>query len=127
MNLNKLIKKGMLTVYLPILLFVVTCGYIANWYAKNILYSEMADFIVIATLIIAICIGWIWWSFKIVKWKYWAFSQLNKEESYVLYEKAIKIGLLWPKGNIFNKTEIWLKKDKKKWLTINQEIRELFD
>lgn len=127
MNLNKLINKGMLTVYLPILLFVVTCGYIANWYAKNILYSEMADFIVIATLIIAICIGWIWWSFKIVKWKYWAFSQLNKEESYVLYEKAIKIGLLWPKGNIFNKTEIWLKKDKKKWLTINQEIRELFD
>ena len=127
MNLNKLINKGMLTVYLPILLFVVTCGYIANWYAKNILYSEMADFIVIATLIIAICIGWIWWSFKIVKWKYWAFSQLNKEESYVLYEKAIKIGLLWPKGNIFNKTEIWSKKDKYKWLTINQEIRELFD
>ncbi len=76
---------------------------------------------------IAICIGWVWWSYKIVKWKCWAFSQLNLEDSCDLYIKAIEIGLIWPTGSIFNKTEIWTKKDKYNWSQIDSEIRSLFE
>lgn len=126
MNLSKLIYNGILTVYGPLVSFVIICGFIANWFATNILKSNKVDFIVMIVVIIAVCIGWIWWSYKIVKWKYWAFSQLTTEESYELYLKAIGAGLIWPAGSVFNHTEIWTKRDKQKWLTINPEIQEIF-
>ena len=125
--MSKLINKGLLQVYGPLISFVVIFGFIANWYASNILKSKKVDFIVATTVIIAICIGWVWWSYKIVKWKYFAFSKLTVDESYELYSKAIGIGLIWPTGSVFNRTEIWTNEDKVKWLNINPEIREIFE
>ena len=127
MNLSKLINKGLITVYGPLVSFVIICGFTANWFTSNILKLEKADYIVAITVFIAICIGWIWWSFKIVKWKYFAFSKLTIDESYALYIKAIESGLIWPAGSVFNKTEIWTENDRKKWLEINPEIREIFE
>ncbi|MDO5969091.1 hypothetical protein Q4Q35_04655 [Flavivirga aquimarina] len=126
MNLKRLINKGLLTVYGPLTSFVLICGFTANWFAKNILNYEKSDFIITITVVIATMIGWIWWSYKIVKWKYWAFSQINIENSYDLYEKAIGVGLIWPTGSIFNKTEIWTEKDKQNWEKLNPEIRDIF-
>ena len=127
MNLRKLINKGLITVYGPLVSFVITSGFIANWIATNFLKSEKAEFIVMISVILAICIGWVWWSYKIVKWKFWAFSQINTEKSNELYLMAVGVGLIWPAGSVFNKTEIWTKDDKDKWLRINPEIRKLFE
>jgi len=127
MSLSKLINKGLITVYGPLVSFVVACGFIANWFATNILKSNKVDFIIMIVVVTAICIGWIWWSYKIVKWKYWAFSKLTIDESYELYSKAIGVGLIWPTGSVFNKTEIWTKEDLNKWMKINPEIREIFE
>ncbi len=127
MTLTKLINNGLLTIYGPLVSFVVICGLIANWVAKNILNYEESDFIVAMTVLFAVMVGWLWWSYKIVKWKYWAFSQVEIENSYNLYEKAIEIGLIWPTGSVFNKTEIWTKKDKENWEGISPEIRRIFE
>ena len=127
MNLNKLINKGLLTVYGPLVSFVVICVFIAHWVAKNILHAEKVDFIVLVSLFVAIGIGWIWWSYKIVKWKCWAFSQVGITESRKLYQKALEVGLIWPVGSVFNKTEIWTAKDKRKWKDINPGIRKIFE
>jgi hypothetical protein len=127
MNLSSLINKGLITVYGPLASFVVICGFISSWIATDILKSDIADFIVMITVIIAIAIGWVWWSYKIVKWKYFAFSKLTVDESYDLYSKAITSGLIWPTGSVFNKTEIWTKEDIKKWNNLNIEIREIFE
>ena len=127
MNLTKLISKGLITVYGPLVSFVIFCGVIASWFATNILKSEKVDFIVMATVFIAVVIGWVWWSYKIVKWKYFAFSKLTINESHELYSKAIGAGLIWPAGSLFNKTEIWTKNDKNNWLKIDSEIRGIFE
>ncbi|GAB5472645.1 MAG: hypothetical protein Mars2KO_07440 [Maribacter sp.] len=127
MNLSKLINQGLISIYGPLVSFVVICGFIGNWFAINILKSTKVDFLVMIVVIIAICIGWVWWSYKIVKWKYWAFSQLTVDESYELHSKAIGAGLIWPAGSVFNKTEIWTKEDKNNWTTLKPEIRELFE
>tara|TARA_R110002073_G_scaffold128999_5_gene275224 strand:+ start:20055 stop:20450 length:396 start_codon:yes stop_codon:yes gene_type:complete len=127
MNLTKLIIKGLIIVYGPLVSFVIICGFIANWFAMNILKSEKVDFIVMITVFIAVFIGWFWWSYKIVKWKYFAFSKLTLNESHKLYSKAIGAGLIWPTGSFFNKTEIWTKKDKNNWLKIDPEIRKIFE
>ena len=115
MNLSKLINKGLITVYGPLVIFVILSSLITYWITKNILELEKADIITTAFLFVFIFIGWIWWSYKIVKWKYFAFSKLTIEESYELHIKAIESGLIWPTGSIFNKTEIWTKEDKDKW------------
>jgi hypothetical protein len=127
MNLTKLIIKGLITVYGPLISFVVISGFIANWYATNILKSEKVDFIIMITVFIAVVIGWFWWSFKIVKWKCFAFSKLTINESHQLYSKAIAAGLIWPAGSMFNKTEIWTESDKNNWLKIDSKIREIFE
>ena len=127
MNLTKLITKGIITVYGPLVSFVIICGIIANWFAINILQSEKVDFIIMVTVFIAVFIGWFWWSYKIVKWKCFAFSKLTLNESLELYSKAISAGLIWPKGSLFNKTEIWTEKDKIIWQGIDSDIREIFE
>jgi hypothetical protein len=126
-NLSSMINKGLLTVYGPLISFVVACGFIANWIATNILKSDIVDFIVMIAVLISILIGWTWWSYKIVKWKYWAFSKLDLNDSYELYSKAIAVGLIWPTGSIFNKTEIWTKADRNRWSNINPEIKSIFE
>lgn len=127
MTLKKLINKGLLTVYGPLVSFVVACGIVTNWLAGTILNHEETDFIVAMAVFAAILLGWIWWSYKIVKWKCWAFSQIQPEDCYELYEKAIEVGLIWPTGSFFNKTEIWTKTDKEKWHNLKPEIREIFE
>ena len=107
--------------------FVISSTLITYWITKDILKLQTADIITTVFLFVFIFIGWIWWSYKIVKWKYFAFSKLTIDESYELYSKAIDVGLIWPTGSIFNKTEIWTNQDKKKWMNINPEIREIFE
>ena len=127
MNLKSLINKGLISVYGPLATFVISSTLIAYWISKDILKLEKADIITTAFLFAFIFIGWIWWSYKIVKWKCFAFSKLTIDESYELFSKAIDVGLIWPNGSVFNKTEIWTKQDKKNWMNINPEIREIFE
>ncbi|GAA3625572.1 hypothetical protein [Flavivirga jejuensis] len=118
MSLNSIIKKGLISVYIPLICIVILCVLIFRAVAENIPIT--------IAFIISIFIGWIWWSYKIVKWKYQAFSKLNVNESHQLYIKAIESGLIWPTGSVFNKTEIWTKKDRLKWSAIDPEIQEIF-
>ena len=67
--------------------------------------------------IIGFILAWGIWSYLIVKWKLWAFS--NVKNVHELKRKAIENKLIWPDGSIFNKTEIWSSSDKAKWRQIN--------
>lgn len=127
MKQRLIINKGLLTVYGPLVSFVVLSGFIAKWIATDILKSDFVDIIIAITILISICIGWIWWSYKIVKWKIWAFSQVEPVNSYKLYENAIGVGLIWPTGSIFNKTEIWSEKDKENWKKLKPEVQAIFE
>lgn len=54
---------------------------------------------------------WIYWSFAIVHWRIWAFS--NVEDVYELKRKAIEVKLIFPDHYPFNKTEIRTSQQKK--------------
>ncbi|MEP1488112.1 MAG: hypothetical protein ABJK28_06765 [Algibacter sp.] len=127
MSVKRLINRGLFVVYLPLVLLVVFVVTVTHWLAENNFDSNVSQIIAAISLMIAILIGWFWWSYKIVKWKYWAFSQLNFEESIKLYTKAIETGLIWPTGSVFNKTEFWSKKDKEKWDNLSDDIKSIFE
>jgi hypothetical protein len=49
-------------------------------------------------------IAWIWWSAKISKWRIWALRTVDDWPS--LERRAIEGRLIWPRGSIFEKTEL---------------------
>jgi hypothetical protein len=55
-------------------------------------------------LIIGFFIGWTWWSFTITRWRKWALNRGVPSDQ--LQKWAVAVGLTWPKGLIFEKTEI---------------------
>lgn len=127
MKPNSLINRGLLAVYGPVISFVITSTFITNWFTSTIFKFDISDFIVAIAFILSIFISWIWWSYKIVKWKLWAFAKIEVDDRYTLYERAIQVGLIWPRGSIFNKTEIWTEQDKENWKKLDLEIREIFE
>jgi hypothetical protein len=55
-------------------------------------------------LIIGTFLGWTWWSFTIARWRKWAINHGAPPNR--LQKWAVIVGLTWPKGWIFEKTEI---------------------
>ena len=49
-------------------------------------------------------IAWPWWSLAVPRWRAWALARgVNAEK---LQRLALMTGLVWPKGSIFEKTEL---------------------
>src|SRR5687767_3115341 len=54
-------------------------------------------------LSIGFFVGWGWWSYTIPRWRRWALKRGAPAEK--LQKLAVAVGLTWPKGWIFEKTE----------------------
>ena len=126
MSRSKPVLVGLVTVYGPSILFVFGCAIMGYWAAASLFNSEIPEIAAMFSAFIAAPVGWIWWSYQIVKWKCWAFSTVTEKDAQVLFDRAIKVGLIWPNGSIFNKTEIWTQRDKEKWKKIDPEVTSLF-
>jgi hypothetical protein len=49
-------------------------------------------------------VAWPWWSLTVPKWRRWALKRGADAEQ--LQKVAVRTGLVWPRGCIFEKTEI---------------------
>ncbi len=52
--------------------------------------------------------GWVWWSFTVSRWRDWALDRGIDPER--LQKFAFRTGLTWPKGSLFERTELRRKK-----------------
>ena len=53
-------------------------------------------------------IAWLWWSFSVPRWRAWAVSRGIDPKR--LQKFAVRTGLTWPKGSLFEQTEFRAKK-----------------
>ena len=51
-----------------------------------------------------ILVAWLWWSFAVPRWRHWALSGGTDPDALQSWAQAT--GLVWPRGWIFEKTEI---------------------
>jgi hypothetical protein len=58
--------------------------------------------------IIGFVLSWLWWSFMGPRWRNWAVQKGAPAEK--LHQAAVASGLGWPKGHVFERTEIEIKK-----------------
>ncbi|NOX67916.1 MAG: hypothetical protein GXP15_01905 [Gammaproteobacteria bacterium] len=49
-------------------------------------------------------LAWLWWSISVPRWRIWAYA--NVEDIQALKQRAVDVGLTWPDGHVFGKTEI---------------------
>jgi len=97
-SVAKAIQRGHLVVSLPagiVQLVGMTLPFILSAGSRGSLLVGM---------FLGFILAWLYWSIAITKWKLWAYQ--NVEDLVALKQAAVNTYLIWPDGNIFNKTEI---------------------
>lgn len=117
-SVNKAIVKAQLMVNVPVAIAMFGIPGLAMYLSVQEIIPGWG---IGLAAVIGFILGWGIWSYMIVKWKLWAFS--NVKNVHELKRKAIEQKLIWPDRSIFNKTEIWSSSDKVKW----QQIHEKFN
>jgi len=49
-------------------------------------------------------LAWLWLSISVPRWRLWAYA--NVQDIGSLKQRAVEVGLTWPDGHFFEKTEI---------------------
>ncbi|MDJ1506073.1 hypothetical protein [Xanthocytophaga agilis] len=70
--------------------------------------------------ILALVLGWLYWSIMITKWRLWAFE--NVRNVHELKKRAIREKLIWPDGSFYEKTEIRGAQDKERWTALQYKF-----
>ncbi|MGH7603758.1 MAG: hypothetical protein ACRENK_07155 [Gemmatimonadaceae bacterium] len=98
MTTHQAILRGHLVVNGPVLLIIGGVAWLASLFTKPA--SSGAGFGLLAGCFLA----WPWWSFAAPRWRRWALAQgVHPVE---LQQAAVQTGLVWPKGSVFEKTEL---------------------
>lgn len=100
-TVQEAINKGQQTVNYPVFA-VMIIGIAFSIFLFNITIHQAipTTFLLLSIFIFP----WLYWSFAIVYWRIWAFT--NVRNVHELKRKAIEGKLIWPDESIFNKTEI---------------------
>jgi hypothetical protein len=54
-------------------------------------------------LVAGFAAGWCWWAYTVPKWRIWAYERVTDIDA--LDQWAINVGLTWPNGSFFARTE----------------------
>jgi hypothetical protein len=71
---------------------------------ESVLGEHTFGLIVFAFFAACFVAAWLWWSVQVPKWRLWAYERVADIPE--LKRKAILVGLTWPDGSIFARTEI---------------------
>ncbi len=91
---RRAIAVGHIVVNLPMI--AIMMGVVA--------YGMMRHVPVPVALAVGAFLSWPWWSIAAPRWRAWALSRGTPAG--VLQREAVRNGLLWPKGWIFERSEI---------------------
>ena len=107
LSITSAVVVGTLWVNVPVLplMFAPLAAflYIGPRYASQ----PSTSFIVIAMpalLLFGFVIAWFWWAYMVPRWRVWAWQRV--EDLGGLRARAVRAGLIWPRGHLLEKTEI---------------------
>ena len=110
LGVGSAILRGHLVVSLPsLLVFAATYGLgeLIGFAIKDMGLATQSNPLLIVRvpfLLGAFISSWVWWSIFVPRWRRWALR--NGAPAEQLHRWAVRTGLEWPKGVIFEKTEL---------------------
>jgi len=60
--------------------------------------------LLVSGLLAGFALAWLWWSVTVPRWRLWAYRRVDDIAK--LKSWAVTVGLTWPDGHIFERTEI---------------------
>ena len=93
------IRKGLLVVNGPVtfLLIVPAIASILRFHQGPAVYTTAG---------VGLVLAWLWWSVSVPRWRLWAYERVPVAEIPQLKRQAVQVGLTWPDGSLFGRTEI---------------------
>jgi hypothetical protein len=124
-SIDEVIRRGQIEVNGPVAIIMFGIPIIAILVAPIIIPKEYVGISTVAGLFLGFILAWLWWSYRIVKWRIWAFENTEKSDWHELKERAINQKLIWNDGSIFEKTEIRSREENQKILEINSKVNQV--
>lgn len=102
--------------FTPIALFVFLSAGKANQQpvASDLLPS-------LGLFVLGFVLAWSWWSIMVPRWRLWAWSHV--EALVELKRRAVRAGLIWPDGHLFEKTEFRTKATQARLRELESQMR----
>lgn len=118
-TVDEAIRKGQRMINWPITFIFMALGGGIIFAAKEGMLPGWAN---AAGIVLALVAAWLYWSIMIVRWRIWAFDNVNNVHD--LYKRAITERLIWPDGSWASKTEIWTQSQREKWEAIKTRFNK---
>ena len=115
-SVRRAIWIGLFLVNGPVLVFLAGPLFLFDRLIEAGWVSREHNWLGLVAFAAGLVVAWAWWSVSIVRWRLWAYERVQDIKH--LKEEAVSVGLTWPDGHIFSKTEIKSK-------TQSQREREL--
>jgi hypothetical protein len=98
-SVDAAIRKGLLVVNGPVtfLLIVPAITSILIFHRGPVVYTTAG---------VGFVLAWLWWSLAVPRWRLWAYERVPVAEIPQLKRHAVQVGLTWPDGSLFGRTEI---------------------
>lgn len=103
-TVKQAIRRGLLVVNGPVLLLLVGPLSVFAWLIEHRIVSRDYNWVGLPVFIAGFVLAWLWWSFSVPRWRIWAYERVDDIRT--LKEEAVAIGLTWPDGHSFGRTEI---------------------
>ena len=93
---ERAVLLGHLIVILPVL-SIIALGYVLGYFLSGPVWAMIG-------LVLGVTLAWLWWAVSVPRWREWAKRRgADEERTQFLGQRS---GLVWPRGWIFEKTEL---------------------
>lgn len=71
-----------------------------------VVQAKLSVWFILAGIFAGPIVAWPWWSFSKPIWEHWAVKRIDESEIEAFYREAVSAQLAWPRGHVFEKTEL---------------------
>ena len=96
LSLPRAVLIGTLAVNFPVLLLMIG----PSFFASRVGLDEAVPYL----FFMGFALAWAWWSLAVPRWRLWAYERVSSTGD--LHRAGIAAGLLWPKGSLFERSEL---------------------
>jgi hypothetical protein len=103
-SVSRAIWTGLFAVNGPVMLLLVGPLYFFGRLVERGAISRSYNWVAVVIFALGFALAWLWWSLAVPRWRVWAYERV--QDIPLLKERAVAVGLTWPDGHRFGKTEI---------------------
>ena len=122
-SVDEAIRKGHRIVTYPSIAIMVGVAGVSVYAGTKHLLPGWS---ILMGVLVAFVGAWLYWSWKITKWRLWAFENVGDLRE--LKKRAVLENLIWEQGSWFEKTEIRSAAENRKWQKLKNrvQVKEVF-